>query len=383
MNRIKRYTMLVLVSLGTWTCSPPELGPGTISVDRLRINEFQVIGSHNSYRLRTHPQILDSLMTIADNLPENPMELDYNHVTLFTQLEQYGIRQFELDIFHDPEGGRFYNQMGLDFILGQDPASGVDELLEPGLKLLHIPDIDYRTHHYTFKGALWQIKSWSDAHPDHFPIMILVEAKTTSLLDNLPWLDATETLPFDAAALDGIDQEILEVFNEDDLILPEYVRGDHNTLNEAITSEGWPLLGDARGKVMFCFNNGGTDAELYMSGHPNLDGRVMFAQADPGADESAFLMFNESSDDFSSLVQQGYMIRTRSDVGTWEARSGDYTRANLAFSSGAQWISTDYYRPDPRHIDEAGWTDFMVTFNGKSVRVNRQLVQLDVAGAIE
>lgn len=385
---LRIYTIAALITLLLLGCSKsdPEIIPSeNLTVDMLRLNEFQIIGSHNSYRLRTLDQIFDSLLTIADNLPEDPLELDYTHETLWDQLETYGIRQFELDIYHDPDGGRFYNQMGLEFILDQDPESGIPELLEPGMKLLHIPDIDYRTHHYSFVEALQTIRNWSVAHPTHFPIMILVEGKTTTLLDNIPWLDFTATLPFDIPALDAIDDEIISVFGESlgRVITPDDVRGLAPTLNQAITVNGWPRLTDLRGKVIFCFNNGGQDAQNYIAGHPNLEGRVMFANVDPGTDESAFLMFNESTDDFAQWIEQGYLVRTRADAGTWEARNGDYTRMNAAFESGAQWISTDYYRPDARHTSDPGWTDFQVRFDEGAIRVNPFLVTGEVEGEIE
>jgi hypothetical protein len=313
------------------------------------------------------------------------LELDYTHETIFSQLDLYGIRQFELDIYYDPDGGRFYNQMGLDFILGQDPASGIPELLEPGMKLLHIPDIDYQTHHYSFVDALLTIRDWSEANPSHFPIMILVEAKTTTLLDELPWLDFTPTLPFDIDALDAIDEEIKSVFGEslDGVITPDDVRGSQESLNVAVLQIGWPRLAASRGKVMFCFNNGGIDAQNYIVGHASLEGRVMFATAPPGTDESAFLMFNESFDDFDEWIEAGYLVRTRADIGTWESRNGDYSRVDAAYESGAQWISTDYYRPDPRHETDPEWSDYKVIFEEGTVRVNPMLVHDEVEGEIE
>ena len=48
-------------------------------------------------------------------------------------------------------------------------------------------------------------------------------------------------------------------------------------------------------------------------------------------------------DRIKSLVKQGYLVRTRADSGTQEARSNDTVRRNKAFQSGAQAISTDYF----------------------------------------
>jgi hypothetical protein len=49
---------------------------------------------------------------------------------------------------------------------------------------------------------------------------------------------------------------------------------------------------------------------------------------------------------------------------------GDYTYKNAAFESGAQILSTDYYRPDPR-AGTPGWTDFKVQFpNNELARIN-------------
>jgi hypothetical protein len=47
-------------------------------------------------------------------------------------------------------------------------------------------------------------------------------------------------------------------------------------------------------------------------------------------------------------VNQGFLIRTRADADTREARSGDTARREAALASGAQFISTDYQDPDPR-----------------------------------
>src|SRR5690606_38780455 len=72
------------------------------------------------------------------------------------------------------------------------------------------------------------------------------------------------------------------------------------------------------------------------------------------------------------LVSQGFIVRTRADSDTKEARTGNHNRMQTAFSSGAQIISTDYYQPDPRHKTEPqNWSNYRVIFpDGTSFRIN-------------
>ena len=68
-------------------------------------------------------------------------------------------------------------------------------------------------------------------------------------------------------------------------------------------------------------------------------------------DDAAFTVVNDPVADgalIQELVEQGYLVRTRTDADTAEARTGDTTRREAAFASGAQIVSTDYEREDPR-----------------------------------
>ena len=95
------------------------------------------------------------------------------------QLSQLGIRQFELDVFADPEGGRFATPAAFRMVKGLDPVG--PDLLEPGFKVIHTPDVDYRTTCTTLKACLTTIRDWSRANPWHVPIMIQIEAKDGAL----------------------------------------------------------------------------------------------------------------------------------------------------------------------------------------------------------
>jgi hypothetical protein len=69
----------------------------------------------------------------------------------------------------------------------------------------------------------------------------------------------------------------------------------------------------------------------YLEGHPSLKGRVAFLRAQLGEDHAAFLMFDNAlvrQDQIREYVRQGYIIRTRSDIEAYEAKTNDLTRAN-------------------------------------------------------
>jgi hypothetical protein len=74
----------------------------------------------------------------------------------------------------------------------------------------------------------------------------------------------------------------------------------------------------------------------------------MFINANEGTPEAAFIILNNPFISFTKIqefVKKGYMVRTRSDANTIEARNNDYSRWLKALESRAQVITTDYYRP--------------------------------------
>ena len=364
-----------------------------VAVNKLPINELQVIGSHNSYRKKTDPYVLGFMYQNGQLLPSsfNPDSWDYEHLPLDAQFDDYNIRSIELDVFDDPNGGLFYFRYGKT-VVAQDPQAGfsnVPELGAPGLKMLHYPDLDYNVNYYTFKQGLTAVKNWSDAHPTHVPIVILIEPKEDNPHDELDGLSQlpppytipnnfTNTIPFTASNLGTIDQEIKSVFGNSlsNVITPDDLRGNSPSVNHAATHHKWPKLGDSRGKVIFVMINSNNEKEAYLNLYPGLEGATMFLFSEPGNPETAFVKIDDPVPNFQAikgLVQDGYMVRTRADAETVEARSGDTNRRSQAFASGAQLISTDYYRPDPRHLmgPSSGWTDYSVSFpNGEVAKVN-------------
>lgn len=366
------YLLGILLFFSVYTsCSDDKTEEDPICKEQLYtlgINQFQYITSHNSYHLRPHEYMMQFLNLVAVNLPAeyHPKILDYNHLPIPTQLNDYGIRGIELDVFRDPDGGLFYNRQG-DRLIGFDPASGEEALLEPGLKVLHFPDFDYRTHHLTFKSALEGMLSWSNTHPDHLPVFIVVQAKEESPDDLIPGYDLTKTLSFDKEGVEEIESEIQEVFGSypDQIITPDVVRKGYTSLREAIMNQSWPTLEESRGRLIFILLAEEGAINHYMDSHPSLEGRWMFVFGEEDHDETAFLKVDDplmNEDYIKQRVRDGFIIKTRADADTYEARNGDYSRMRAAFSSGAQLIATDYYIADPRAATDPEWSDYRVHF---------------------
>lgn len=312
----------------------------------VRLNHLQVLGTHNSYHIQPDDDLVEALQAYD---PEWGKSLEYTHRPLIEQLGELGIRQIELDVFADPQGGHYARPLGRK-MAGHEPEIGDAVMQEPGYKVLHVQDIDYRSTCLTLVRCLEAVRTWSLANPGHVPIMVLIEVKDGSLPDTLG-LDFTEPIPVRGEELDALDEEIRSVFDTEHLMTPDDVRGDYSTLERAILEEGWPTLAQARGQVFVALDNTGRHRDLYLDGHPALEKRAMFVSSPPGEPSAAFIKMNdplgEGAAHIRERVEAGYLVRTRADVPTKQARSGSTTRREAALSSGAQYVSTDYPEPSP------------------------------------
>ena len=177
MKLLKAFLCLLIVT--TWSCQKDNnRSVCDQQIDDLKINQLQYLASQNSYRMRTYEPVYDALdkgLGLFSKYKQ-PAGCDYTHETLEDQLNKHKIRGLEFDIYYDPDGGLFYHRAG-NRLVGESTASSVSELNEPGFKILHQPDFDYMSHHYTFKSALEAVKNWSNANKNHLPLTILVEPK--------------------------------------------------------------------------------------------------------------------------------------------------------------------------------------------------------------
>ncbi len=280
--------------------------------DALRLNEIQVLGSHNSYK---QTMSAENFAALTERNPEVAASLEYTHLPLAEQLD-LGIRKLELDVFYDPQGELFPGVV----------TSG------SRFPVLHVQNLDDRSSCPDLLSCLTEITRWSRAHASHVPIFISFNAKD-SAIDQPGFI---RPLPFDEDAWLAMDAEIRAVLGEA-LIEPADVIGE--------SGPEWPLLNSVRGRFLTILDEGGDKRATYAS---RWRERAMFAnlpETDAGA---AVLIVNDPIADFAriqSLVRRGFIVRTRADADTREARSGDTRRREQAFASGAQLVSTDYYLP--------------------------------------
>jgi hypothetical protein len=341
------------------------LGGSAALAELPRLNQIQVIGSHNSYHIAPHKNVMELIAATGRRRAES---LDYTHLHLAEQFSRQGVRQVELDVYADPEGGLFASPSTRKILLGSGKEPGPDPdanglLKKPGLKVLHVPDVDFLSTAPTFVAALTQIRAWSQANRNHVPILIQVEVKDEAI-PSLP----TRPIHFGRTELDAVDAEILSVFAKSEILTPDRIRGRFATLPEAIRAQGWPLLDEVRGLVLFALDNEGAVRDRYVDGHPALKDRVMFATVAPDDPAAAWFKVNDPIKDFDKiqrLVKDGFLVRTRADADTRQSRTGDVTQREKALASGAQYISTDYREPDRR------FSDYSVRFaNGQVARSN-------------
>ena len=333
------------------------------SQKEIRLNDIQVIGSHNSYKIGIEKPLFNYLLEKDTSL----ISLEYEHIPLTDQLN-LGLRGLELDVYSDPEGGYYSDPKGLEIVksLGAEPKPfDVEKKLHtPGLKIFHVQEVDFRSNQLLFKDALKELKKWSKANDGHTPIIITINAKDGEIPQT------RKPLPFTAEALKSIDVEIRKVFSEELLITPDMVRGNFKTLEEAVLKNGWPELNKVKNRFLFVLDEKDEKTDRYLENFPNLNGAVLFVNKEEHDPNAGFRIINDPVKDFEkikTLVKLGYMVRTRADADTKEARENDYTRFEKAKASGAQVITTDYYLPSSLFK-----SDFKINFeNGVYERVKR------------
>jgi hypothetical protein len=247
----------------------------TVSCTRrsdLRLNQIQIVGTYNSYHLRPSKEVLES---------QRGASLDYGHAPIRTQLDA-GVRSFAIDIYKTNDAFR----------------------------VLHIPGMDEGSNCETLKECLGEIIAWSNQYPEHIPLIVFIEVKNLKK-------PTGDLIPMNNAGMDKLESLLWMKIGKDNLLTSDEVRGTESSLEEAVLTEGWPLLDSVRGKIMIVLNAPQPLQSYYSTVSPSLSGRAMFVKVEPGNPEAAVVVSN------------------------------DTTNRDAAFASGSHIITTDFPSPTP------------------------------------
>eukprot|EP00903_Cladosiphon_okamuranus_P019957 g18340.t2 len=272
----------------------------------LYINQLQVIGTHNSYHRRTYVPALSEYW-------------DYDYPSLTAQLDA-GIRHLELDIHYDWKTGRWF--------------------------VFHLSVLDPMTSCSCLSACLEEIREWSDVHPAHHILFIEIELKLTG---DFLRLCGQKTPDADHAAFRAMQETVVDEFSAARILTPRQVRGDYETLTEAIrtassfskysssssssSSEekdrdgsnssggaerelkgGWPLVDDTRGMVLFVIDYQTANLLCRPAVRKALPAdETIFFERTPLDDvnDTSLLAFAETriSGAIDQLVRQGVIVR--------------------------------------------------------------------------
>lgn len=282
--------------------------------DVIRLNQIQMLGTHNSYHITS----------VED---DTPSEINYTHPPILEQLENYGVRQLELDIWET----------------GQNL-----------FRCIHLLFIDEKSHCDNIRDCLTVAKTWSDANPTHAPIVLIIEIKQAFEVD----YDDVQGI-MDSGFYTRLHQMFTEVLGADRIITPDSVRGSHATLREALATDGWPTLGDVRGKFMLILNTTSERAGLrdaYLQQFPGLKDALMFAKEvdDTYGSVVELNRATRDADAIATALANNYMVRGAADAIGWD----DATIAELApvtASYGVHWINTDFLTTQPGRTYSIDW----------------------------
>lgn len=270
----------------------------------LRLNEIQYLATHNSYK-KMGSNIGKFFVGLGDSFDE-ARALRYEYHTLTKQLEQ-GIRSFELDL-------RYRNKQ---------------------FELTHVPLVDNGSVAVDFHMALEEIALFQTHHPNHLPMLFLLEIKSDWMMLD-PFLST-----FDETIFAELDSLLLDVF-QDALFTPRDMIEEGKSLKETIQTTGWPTISALLGKVIFIVHPQNTYGPMYHQMDETMLTQNMFLgihHQQIAEDYASFIVHNDPNvEAIRPLVDQNFIVRTRLDANL-QRNAQDWENG---IASGAQILSSDF-----------------------------------------
>ena len=208
--------------------------PDLSKLENIKLTQLQYIGSHNSYKKALDNRLMTWLKMFDPDVAES---LDYAHSPIETQLD-LGLRLFEIDLFYDPEGDRYHEPLGQQWPFAESSRTMpfTDGVQDSAFKVMHVQDIDFQTHCPTLKDCLRIFSTFSEANPNHLPIILTLNLKSDII--DLPGF--TEPKPFGGEAFLTLATEFVEALGHTRIFTPAELQGNLPTLSKAVETLGWP-----------------------------------------------------------------------------------------------------------------------------------------------
>jgi hypothetical protein len=359
-RKIARHGLWFLVAAARLSAAAVEGLDGS-----LRLDQVQYIGTHNSYHIAPGPEI--AALVLRENFslqdpwtaPRLVEATDFSHLPLADQLRA-GHRQFELDVHDDPVGGRYAAPGFLRLLGARAPAiPGLDDLRRPGFKVFHEPEWDFRSTNYLLSSWLRELEAWSQTNQGHLPLIVQIEAKQVVRMPDIGGQPAVPSLDFTGDTWRRLEEEIKSVIPARKIFTPDNLRGEYTDLRDAVLARGWPTLMKLRGRFIFLLLNKEKETRSYLQLDPRLRGRLFFVSV--GSEDPAAAWFrvpDPARPGLRDLISRGFLATVVADQHTQAARRNDPAQRETAFASGAQFILTDFPKPDSR------FSEYCVRFSG-------------------
>lgn len=271
------------------------------------LNDVQVKGSHFSFHQAPEPSI---------------PYFNYSHTDLRSQLENQQVHAIELKFGFESQNQDFpvYATSGID---------GVSSC----------PNVSF---------CLQEVRQYTVANSNHFPIFVILEATSDAQIPTAKWF------------WDWFDTALTSAWPEYDIVKPSDVMGSFTTVKASVKARGWPSLQSSMGKVVFLLR---VNQTAYSDGTNNLKDRVGFPIFPLGTNTSGDAVVFESTHplyhvkDIQDAVQQNYLVITRTDATFTpegvEAFDADTYFALLDADGDGQTTTTEM-----EHLFGAGMKDF-------------------------
>lgn len=271
------------------------------NIFNMPLNDVQFLASHNSYKKKG--SILGKLFVGLGDSFNEAKSLNYTNKTITEQLKS-GIYSLELDIRY--RSGEF--------------------------EVTHVPVVDNSTTMAKLSLGLEEIELFLNNEPNSFPLIIILEIKNDyNFLD--PGLKKIKK-----EQIAELDTLISNTFYNK-LYRPSDLRGTYPNIKTRLDNDGWPLVSDLLGKVMFVIH-AGSYANNYIEDVALVNQNLFISTYKDNLHVNApFVIHNDlNTSSIKALVDDSYIVRTR--IGN----SNGYSEEDVlkAINSGAQILTTDY-----------------------------------------